>query len=633
MAMRCFPVSFLAENFFAGLDPKTLPASFQGKHKRKPCAASGMVTRASPWFSRVLSDELFLLENIMKKICCIGIFAFLFLAACTNPASQTADTIPPENTVMQAPETAMEPESPSLPVPPAAETARATATARPSHDASRGTRLEIENKIIARDDWYTYQQPPSQERYGELQDNPVKLVAEAPVSTFSIDVDTGSYSNIRRMLNHGQFPPADAVRVEEMINYFPYDEALPKRGAPFAVHTALAPSPWNADNILLRIVLKGEDVAKEQMPPVNLVFLVDVSGSMNSPDKLPLLCASLKLLVQQLRPEDRISLVTYAGSTKVVLSAASGSDRNKILAAIDQLSAGGSTAGASGIQLAYQEARTHFIAGGINRILLATDGDFNVGITDFAQLKKMVEEKRKSGVSLSTLGFGTGNYNEHLMEQLADVGNGAYSYIDTLMEGHKVLVNEATSTLATIAKDVKIQIEFNPAAVREYRLIGYENRLLAREDFNNDKVDAGDIGAGHTVTALYELTPADKKGTIDALRYAAQDAVKSGGKLPENELAYVKLRYKKPNAEKSELIERVVSRQTLQALNQASGEFRFAVAVAGFGQILRDNTHTGAWQYEDARKLAASAIGEDPYGYRAEFVKLVALAQTLAQGR
>jgi Ca-activated chloride channel family protein len=486
--------------------------------------------------------------------------------------------------------------------------------------------------IVAEDALYIYQ-APSRERYGALHDNPVKLVAEAPVSTFSIDVDTGSYSNLRRMLNRGQFPPADAVRVEEMINYFPYDEALPKPGAPFAVHTALAPSPWNADNILLRIVLKGEDLAKEQMPSVNLVFLADVSGSMNSPDKLPLLAASLKLLAQQLRPQDRISLVTYAGNTQVVLSATPGSDRNKIFAAIDQLSAGGSTAGASGIELAYREARSNFIPGGINRILLATDGDFNVGITDFGQLKKMIEERRKSGVFLSTLGFGAGNYNEHLMEQLADAGNGAYSYIDSLMEGHKVLVNEATSTLATIARDVKIQIEFNPAAIREYRLIGYENRLLNREDFNNDKVDAGDIGAGHTVTAIYELTPADRKGTIDALRYAVQETLKPGGKLPENELAYVKLRYKKPNTEKSELIEQVISRQALQPLSQASSEFRFAVAVAGFGQLLRDNAHTGVWQYEDARKLAASAIGKDPYGYRAEFVKLVALAQTLAQGR
>jgi Ca-activated chloride channel family protein len=468
----------------------------------------------------------------------------------------------------------------------------------------------------------------SRERYGVLQDNPVKLVAEAPVSTFSVDEDTGSYSNIRRMLNHGRFPPADAVRVEEMINYFPYDETLP-RDAPFAVHTALAPSPWNEDNILLRVVLKGEDVAKAAMPPVNLVFLVDVSGSMNSPDKLPLLAASLKLLTRQLRPQDRISLVTYAGSTQVALPAISGGEKNKILAAIDQLSAGGRTAGASGIELAYREARANFIPGGINRILLATDGDFNVGVTDFGELKKMVEEKRKSGVSLSTLGFGAGNYNEHLMEQLADVGNGAYSYIDSLMEGHKVLVNEATSTLATIARDVKIQIEFNPAAVREYRLIGYENRLLAREDFNNDKVDAGDIGAGHTVTALYELTPAGRKGAVDPLRYG-EDKANPDAKNTD-ELAYIKLRYKKPDADTSQLIEQAITRQSLRPLDAASSEFRFAVAVAGFGQLLRDNAHTGAWRYEDARRLAASAVGEDPYGYRAEFLKLVALAESLVQ--
>jgi Ca-activated chloride channel family protein len=325
--------------------------------------------------------------------------------------------------------------------------------------------------------------PEARERYSQLTDNPVRQVAEAPVSTFSIDVDTGSYSNVRRMLNAGQLPPADAVRVEELINYFPYDYALPKDDRPFAVHSEMAPAPWNAERVLLRVGIKGQDVAKQALPPANVVFLVDVSGSMNSADKLPLLKSALKLLVAQMRAQDRISLVTYASGTRVILPPTPGTEKATISAAIDALQAGGSTAGASGIQLAYAAAQQSFVKGGINRILLATDGDFNVGIADTRQLKSMIEEKRKSGISLSTLGFGTGNYNEAMMEQIADVGDGAYSYIDNLMEGHKVLVNELTSTLATIARDVKVQIEFNPAVVKEYRLIGYENRAAGARGF------------------------------------------------------------------------------------------------------------------------------------------------------
>jgi Ca-activated chloride channel family protein len=482
---------------------------------------------------------------------------------------------------------------------------------------------------------------PNRERYGKISDNPVKVVAEEPVSTFSVDVDTGSYANVRRMLTNGQLPPPDAVRVEEMINYFPYHYALPKDDKPFAVHTALAPAPWNANRVLLRVALKGQDIAKQTLPPVNLVFLVDVSGSMHSQDKLPLLQASLKLLARQLRKQDKVSLVTYAGSTAVVLSGASGGEKEKIIGAIDRLRAGGSTAGAAGIELAYQQARENFIQDGINRILLATDGDFNVGVTDFDQLKRMIEEKRKSGVSFTTLGFGTGNYNEHMMEQLADAGNGAYSYIDSLMEGEKVLVNEMTSTLATIAKDVKIQIEFNPEWVREYRLIGYENRMLRREDFNNDKVDAGDIGAGHTVTALYELTLAGDKGAIEPLRYRQEKtAPAASGKEKKNELAFIKLRYKKPDGEQSTLIEYPVPRTALQPFKDVDDDFRLATAVAGFGQLLRGTANLGSWRFEDARALAAdfsasreSKAGGDPYGYRAELVRLIKLADALAASR
>lgn len=472
-------------------------------------------------------------------------------------------------------------------------------------------------------------QPPAEERerYGQINDNPVKLVAEAPVATFSIDVDTGSYSNIRRLLNAGRLPPADAVRVEEMINYFPYDYALPAGRQPFAVHSELAAAPWNAQRVLLRIGIKGQDVAKASLPPANLVFLVDVSGSMESPDKLPLLKSSLKLLVNELRPQDKISLVTYASGTQVVLPPTAGSEKASIAAAIDALRAGGSTAGASGIQLAYSAAQQSFIKGGINRILLATDGDFNVGVSDDRQLKSLVEEKRKSGISLSTLGFGTGNYNERLMEQIADVGDGAYSYIDNLMEGHKVLVNEMTSTLATIARDVKVQIEFNPAVVKEYRQIGYENRQLAREDFANDKVDAGDIGAGHTVTALFELTLAGAKGAIEPLRYGAK--ARAADPLAK-ELGHLRLRYKAPEGSASELIEIPLRRDALKPLAQASGEFRFAAAVAGFGQLLRGGKYTGDWGYGEVRQLAAANLGADRFGYRGELLRLVDLAQALA---
>ncbi|BDB23634.1 hypothetical protein Tamer19_27190 [Cupriavidus sp. TA19] len=478
-----------------------------------------------------------------------------------------------------------------------------------------------------------YHLPPPQasdrERYGQIEENSVKLVAQAPVSTFSIDVDTGSYSNMRRLLNAGRLPPADAVRVEELLNYFPYDYGQPADGRPFAVHTALAPAPWHPSNVLLRIGIKGKDIASGALPPANLVFLVDVSGSMDSPDKLPLLKSSLKLLVNKLRAQDRITLVTYASGTRVALPPTPGSDKTAISAAIDQLVAGGSTAGASGIALAYQAAQQGYIAGGINRVLLATDGDFNVGVTDFRQLKGMVEEKRKSGVSLSTLGFGTGNYNEQLMEQLADAGDGAYSYIDNLMEGNKVLVNEVSSTLATIARDVKIQVEFNPATVKEYRLIGYENRMLAREDFNNDKVDAGDIGAGHTVTALYELTLAGQPGLVDPLRY--QPATPANGR--DGELAHVKLRYKLPTASTSQLMNITVARQAIRPLAQGDDDFRFAAAVAGFGQALRGGKHTASWGYAEAHALAQGARGADRFGYRGEFLKLVDLAQSLATSK
>jgi len=465
----------------------------------------------------------------------------------------------------------------------------------------------------------------SREQYQAYADNPVFAVAETPVSTFSIDVDTGSYANVRRFLNGGQLPPKDAVRLEELVNYFPYDYPLPQGDVPFGVSTELAVTPWNPQTRLLRIAIKASDRSVEELPPANLVFLVDVSGSMHRREGLPMVQGTLKLLVDQLRAQDRVSLVTYAGDSQVVLDSAPGSDKAKIRAAIDQLSAGGSTAGESGIQLAYQQASKHMIDGGINRILLATDGDFNVGISDFDSLKQLAADKRKSGVSLTTLGFGVDNYNERLMEQLADAGNGNYAYIDNLREARKVLVDQLGSTLATVASDVKLQLEFNPAEVSEYRLLGYENRALKREDFSNDKVDAGDIGAGHTVTALYEIVPAGGKGWLEPLRYqvSAQPAGKSG------ELAWLRIRYKAPGEAASRLLERPIARAEAKAVAFASEDLRFAAAVAAFAQQLKDGRYTGDFDLAQSIELARSAKVEDRFGLRGEFIQLAEIAQSL----
>lgn len=465
----------------------------------------------------------------------------------------------------------------------------------------------------------------SREQYQAYADNPVFAVAEVPVSTFSIDVDTGSYANVRRFLNGGQLPPKDAVRLEELVNYFPYAYPLPQGDAPFGVSTELAVTPWNPQTRLLRIAIKASDRSGEELPPANLVFLVDVSGSMHRREGLPMVQGTLKLLVEQLRPQDRVSLVTYAGDSQVVLDSTPGSDKAKIRAAIDQLSAGGSTAGESGIQLAYQQASKYLIDGGINRILLATDGDFNVGISDFDSLKQLAADKRKTGVSLTTLGFGVDNYNERLMEQLADAGNGNYAYIDNLREARKVLVDQLASTLATVASDVKLQLEFNPSEISEYRLLGYENRALKREDFSNDKVDAGDIGAGHTVTALYEIVPAGGKGWLEPLRYQAnaQPAGKSG------ELAWLRIRYKAPGEASSRLLERPIARVEAKPIAAASEDLRFAAAVAAFAQQLKDGRYTGDFELAQSIALARSAKGEDRFGLRGEFIQLAEIAQSL----
>ena len=469
-----------------------------------------------------------------------------------------------------------------------------------------------------------------QDRFAEFSPNPVKVVVEEPVSTFSIDVDTASYAFLRASLNEGYLPEKHAVRTEELINYFPYDYAPPEtRDTPFATHVAVIPAPWNDDARLLHIGIKGYELDRSAAVPVNLVFLIDTSGSMDEPNKLPLLIRSLELLLGALAPQDRVAIVTYAGTADVVLEPTPVAERAAIRASLERLRAGGSTAGSQGIREAYRLAEQHRVEGGVNRIILATDGDFNVGIADPQVLEDFIARKRSSGVSLSVLGFGRGNYNDAIMQRLAQHGNGNAAYIDTLSEARKVLLEEAASTLVTIARDVKVQVEFNPAAVREYRLIGYETRMLAREAFRNDKVDAGDIGAGHTVTALYELTPAGSEaGRIPALRY--QDEGAQPATDFADEIAFVKIRYKLPDVQSSTLIERpVTAADALERMDDVSPDARFAVAVAGFGELLGRGRYSSDYDYDDVIALAQGARGEDPFGYRNEFVRLVRLAQSL----
>ncbi len=471
-----------------------------------------------------------------------------------------------------------------------------------------------------------YAQPANTEKYAERDDNPVQRVAEQPVSTFSIDVDTGSYSNVRRMIRQGVRPPADAVRAEEFINYFDYGHPGPASLAtPFRATTEVAPAPWNAKRQLLMVGIKGFDVPKADLPPANLVFLLDTSGSMNSPDKLPLLKQAFSEMTNQLRAQDRVSIVVYAGSAGLVLPPTAGNRKDEILAALDRLEAGGSTNGGDGIRLAYAMAKRAFVKDGVNRVILATDGDFNVGTVDGGSLETMVADQRKSGIALTTLGFGAGNYNDHLAEQLADAGDGNHAYIDTLQEARKVLVEELSSTLLTIAQDVKIQIEFNPALVAEYRLIGYENRMLAREDFANDKVDAGDIGAGHEVTALYEITLVGSGAErLPALRYGGKA---SGGDPASDELAHLRLRYKRPGETTSRLIETLVLRSTMRP--QPSDSMRFAATVAAWADALRGGKHLDGWDWSAIASGARATQGRDPWKLRAEFVDLVEASRGL----
>lgn len=495
------------------------------------------------------------------------------------------------------------------------------------------------------------QKAPDSETYAHIRENTLQDVIRQPLSTFSIDVDTASYANVRRFLNQNMLPPLNAVRIEELINYFPTQDAAPAADSqlPFAVKVEVAACPWQPRHQLARIAVKGREIEKGSKAS-NLVFLVDVSGSMNEPQKLPLVQQSLRMLAQQLGENDHVSLVTYASGTQVVLQPTGGQKNQQIIAAIDQLRANGSTNGAGGLQLAYQQAVAGFIPNGINRVILCTDGDFNVGISQPAELHRFITEKARSGVFLSVLGYGSGNLQDRTMEILADKGNGNYAYIDSLSEARKVLVEQMQGTLATIAKDVKIQVEFNPAQVRSYRLIGYENRLLAKEDFNNDKKDAGEIGSGHSVVALYELVPANLPAEVepdhlvDTLKYQTltspaknephdkKPAISTAASTFQNEAMTVKLRYKQPEGDVSAKIEVPVSCDPEKIL-PASPEMSFSAAVAGFGMLLRDSGYQGRLTWEEVRKLALKGKGSDKLGYRGEFIQLIDKAAGLKQTR
>jgi Ca-activated chloride channel homolog len=467
------------------------------------------------------------------------------------------------------------------------------------------------------------------ENYQDVEVNPIHVVAEDAVSTFSIDVDTASYSNTRRFLSEGRLPPRDAVRIEELVNYFRYDYPLPQtRAQPFSTNVTVAPSPWAEGRQLVHIGLQGYNIVPRERPPLNLVMLLDVSGSMAEPNKLPLVQQSFRLLVDQLTSRDRVSIVVYAGAAGAVLDPTPGDQRGRILAALDNLSAGGSTAGGEGLRLAYALAEQNFNRNAVNRIIIATDGDFNVGIADPEQLQDFVERKRETGIYLSVFGFGGGNYNDALMQRLAQNGNGVATYIDTLNEARRVLRDELASNMFSIANDVKIQVEFNPAQVAEYRLIGYETRMLRREDFNNDQVDAGEIGAGHSVTAIYEITPVGGRTFTEPLRYQP-------GAAPTpttGELAFLRIRYKLPGEDTSRLIERpITARDRVANITAANESARFATAVAGYGQLLRGDAYLDrGYGWDDVISLAQGARGRDEFGWRAEFVQLARSAQTAA---
>ena len=475
----------------------------------------------------------------------------------------------------------------------------------------------------------------NREGYDKITENQFLKVNDNPLSTFSIDVDAASYSNVRRFLNQGQLPPAGAVRIEEMVNYFKYEYPQPTNNDPFSINTEIADAPWNKDHKLVLIGLQGKKIPTENLPASNLVFLIDVSGSMQDPNKLPLVKASMKMLVDQLREQDKISMVVYAGAAGIVLTPTSGAEKTKIKDAIDKLEAGGSTAGGAGIKLAYKTAQENFVKNGNNRVILCSDGDFNVGESSDDAMERLIENERKSDVFLTILGYGMGNYQDAKMQKLADKGNGNHAYIDGISEAKKVLVNEFGGTLFTIAKDVKLQIEFNPAKVQGYRLIGYENRMLAKEDFNDDKKDAGELGSGHTVTAIYEVIPVGVKSSflknVDALKYQ-KDVAPLSKSNHTDEILTVKFRYKAPDGDVSKLIEHPVADKQV-SIAKTSDNFRFAAAVAQFGMLLRDSEFKSAASFSSVVEMARKARGNDDEGYRSEFIRLVESAQLLAKAK
>ena len=545
-----------------------------------------------------------------RNVLAAALAATLLLAACQSTTREAAAPSPPVVLDTTAADVAMESE----------------ARAAMADDATRHRRTAQAAAAPTSQRAYMPSPPPpampppaNTEHYAERTDNAVQRVSEHPVSTFSVDVDTGSYSNVRRMLREGRRPPADSVRAEEFINYFRYGHPAPAgRDVPFRATVEIAPAPWNPKRHLMMVGLKGYDVPKAELPPANLVFLVDTSGSMHSEDKLPLLKQAFTALASQLRAQDRVSIVAYAGSAGLVLPPTPGNRGGEIVAALERLQAGGSTNGGEGIALAYAMARQGFVAGGANRVILATDGDFNVGTVDRGALETLVADQRKSGIALTTLGFGRGNYNDQMAERLADVGDGNHAYIDTVLEARKVLVEEMSATLLTIARDVKVQVEFNPAVVSEYRLVGYENRMLQREDFANDRVDAGDIGAGHEVTALYEITLAGTGAErLPPLRYGATQPQAARG----DELAHLRLRYKRPGEDGSRLIEVPVRRDAIRA--EAGAALRFAATVAAFADALRGGHNIEGWDWDAISRSARASRGDDRWGLRAEFAELV----------
>ncbi|HYD86507.1 MAG TPA: VWA domain-containing protein [Vitreimonas sp.] len=539
----------------------------------------------------------------------------ILLASCAQ-STQTADdgiVVTGNRTVRQDQEAVVAPLSPPPPPVMAMEAGRARGVAPYAQMAPQPMPGDVDR-----------------DQYEDVDTNPIHLVAEEPVSTFSIDVDTASYSNVRRFLSEGRLPPSDAVRTEELINYFDYAYPLPQtRAQPFSTNVTVAPSPWAEGRQLVHIGLQGYDIVPRERPPLNLVLLLDVSGSMNAPNKLPLLQQSFRLLIDQLNERDRVAIVVYAGAAGTVLEPTPGNQRGRILAALDSLTPGGSTAGAEGLRQAYALAEQNFDRNAVNRVIIGTDGDFNVGIADPEQLQDFVSRKRETGIYLSVFGFGGGNYNDALMQRLAQNGNGVATYIDTLNEARRVLRDEMASNMFTIANDVKIQVEFNPARVAEYRLIGYETRMLRREDFNNDQIDAGEIGSGHSVTAIYEITPVGGPTFTEPLRY--QEGARQAPSTA-SELAFLRIRYKLPGEDDSRLIERpITNADIVPDIMRASESTRWAAAVAGYGQLLRGDAYLRqGYGYDDVISLAQSARGNDEFGWRAEFIQLARNAQTAA---